>query len=87
MPAQRQSQKRLRRRDQPADDGTIIRILEIFLHWDALTLAASLLVFVVSTPWLLLSVFSLAAAGILCALLIRFGNRKDSLLVFRAGHL
>jgi hypothetical protein len=75
MPEQRRSRKRLRWWERPAD-GTLARILEILLHRDALALMAALIVLIVSTPWLLLVLLSLAAAGALCALLVRYTYRK-----------
>jgi chromate transport protein ChrA len=87
MPPNRQSPKRLRWWDQPADDRTLFKILRLLLDKDKLTLMVGLFVLIFSTPWLLLTVASVAAAGILCAFLIRSANRKDSLSVLKLGHL
>jgi len=87
MPQNRQSQKRLKWWEKPADDGTLFRILGMLLRKDELTLIAGLFIMIVSTPWLLLALSSLAAAGVLCALLIRFANRKQSSSILRIGDL
>jgi hypothetical protein len=57
------------------------------MHRDELTLIAGLLILVISKPWLLLAVVSVVVAGILCAILIRFTYRKESLSIFRTGDL
>jgi hypothetical protein len=44
-------------------------------------------VLIVTTPWVLLAVLSLAAAGLLCAFLIRFANRKQSSSLIRISDL
>jgi len=59
----------------------------MLLRKDELTLLAGLFVLIVSTPWLLLVFLTLAAAGILCAWLIRFANRKQSSSLIRIGDL
>lgn len=83
MPQKRPSEGRRRRWDRHDNDG--ILFLEILLHWDALTFIASLFVFIVSTPVVLVLVVSLAAAIGLCTLLIRFANRKESLSPLNIG--
>jgi len=65
----------------------LFRIVKIVLDRDALTLIAGLFVLIVSTPWLLLALLSLAAAGVLCAVLIGFANRKESSSLIRIGDL
>jgi hypothetical protein len=87
MPQNRQSRKRLRWWERPADDRTLFRIFRILLNKDELTLIAALFITIVSKPWLLLAVLSLAAAGVLCAVLIRFANRKQSSSLIRIGGL
>jgi hypothetical protein len=57
------------------------------MHRDELTLIAGLLILVISKPWLLPAVVSVVVAGILCAILIRFTYRKESLSIFRTGDL
>jgi len=78
MPQNRQSPKRLRWWDRPADDGVLFKIVRLLLRKDELTFIAGLFVLIVTTPWVLLAVLSLAVAGVLCAFLIRFANRKES---------
>lgn len=65
----------------------LLKILRILLHKDELTLIAAVFLLIVSSPWLLLTVLSLAAAGVLCAVLIRFANRKQSSSLIRIGDL
>lgn len=83
MKQQPQSPKRLRWWERPADDSTLFRIFRLLLRKDELTLIAGLLILIVSKPWLLLTAVSVVVAGVLCAVLIRFANRKDSLSVLR----
>jgi len=85
MPQNRQSPKRLRWWDRPADDGVLFKIVRLLLRKDELTFIAGLFVLIVTTPWVLLAVLSLAAAGLLCAFLIRFANRKQSSSLIRIG--
>jgi len=59
----------------------------MLLRKDELTLIAGLFVMIVSTPWVLFAVVSLAAAGVLCAFLIRFANRKQSSSLISIGDL
>jgi len=73
--------------ERPADDGVLFRILRLVLRKDELTLIAGLFVMIVSTPWVLFAVVSLAAAGVLCAFLIRFANRKQSSSLISIGDL
>ena len=87
MPQNRQSPKRLRWWEQPADDRTLFKILGVLLDKDKLTFIAGLLILFVSNPWLLLAVVCVVVAAVLCAILIRRVNRKDSLSVLRVGHL
>jgi hypothetical protein len=87
MPQNRQSPKRLRWWDRPADDGVLFKIIGLLLRKDELTFIAGLFVLIVSTPWVLLAVLSLAAAGVLCAFLIRFANRKESSSLIGIGDL
>jgi hypothetical protein len=86
MPQTRQSRERLRSWERPAD-GNLVRIVEILLHWDSLTFIGGVVVLIVTTPWVLLAVLSLAAAGLLCAFLIRFANRKQSSSLIRISDL
>ena len=85
MPQQRRSEKPLRWWEKPADDGVLFKIVRLLLRKDELTFIAGLFVLIVTTPWVLLAVLSLAAAGLLCAFLIRFANRKQSSSLIRIG--
>jgi Flp pilus assembly protein TadB len=87
MPQQRRSQKRLRWWEKPADDRMLFKLLRILLDKDALTFIGGVVVLIVTTPWVLLAVLSLAAAGLLCAFLIRFANRKQSSSLIRISDL
>jgi len=77
MPPEPQSPKRLRWWERAADER-VVGVLKLLLHKDELTLVFAVFFLIVSTPWVLLVASVLAAAGVLCAFLIRSANRKQS---------
>jgi hypothetical protein len=82
MPRNRPSRKRLAWWRRPVDE---IELPGILRSRAGLTLIVFVLIGIISTPWLLVLLLSLLAAGILVAVLIRVLHREESPSIFKTN--